>query len=87
MFQSPQWGSNSKDNQFLKIFLTQSFSPRNGEAILKVKDEANGYSFKEFQSPQWGSNSKVYLHHSFEAMKEFQSPQWGSNSKDKNYLL
>ena len=36
LFQSPQWGSNSKVYAFPHIpFFSLSFSPRNGEVILK----------------------------------------------------
>ena len=38
-----------------------SFSPRNGEVILKANNdvlEQENKALKEFQSPQWGSNSK-----------------------------
>ena len=37
-FQSPQWGSNSKDDyDFGEKSFNFSFSPRNGEVILKEK--------------------------------------------------
>ena len=36
----------------------QSFSPRNGEVILKLKNNILRYMALRFQSPQWGSNSK-----------------------------
>ena len=35
LFQSPQWGSNSKGNVLTKGLRLSSFSPRNGEVILK----------------------------------------------------
>ena len=35
-----------------------SFSPRNGEVILKLKDVNLDDYADGFQSPQWGSNSK-----------------------------
>ena len=35
MFQSPQWGSNSKDKKTNRKLAKTSFSPRNGEVILK----------------------------------------------------
>ena len=36
MFQSPQWGDNSKDVGTIGYFLISvTFSPRNGEIILK----------------------------------------------------
>ena len=62
------------------IKIKTSFSPRNGEVILKVihiKDS----SFIKFQSPQWGSNSKDVEFQSNLYRSRFQSPQWGSNSK------
>ena len=36
MFQSPQWGSNSKEGEKFMSTFNLSFSPRNGEAILKL---------------------------------------------------
>ena len=36
-FQSPQWGSNSKDDLSMSLNYSIRFSPRNGEVILKVK--------------------------------------------------
>ena len=37
MFQSPQWGSNSKEVSFYSHHnKNMSFSPRNGEVILKA---------------------------------------------------
>ena len=36
MFQSPQWGSNSKVTVRVKSLEYNGFSPRNGEVILKV---------------------------------------------------
>ena len=35
VFQSPQWGSNSKAKENLWKLISSSFSPRNGEVILK----------------------------------------------------
>ena len=35
-----------------------SFSPLNGEIILKVKSGALDFLDNRFQSPQWGNNSK-----------------------------
>ena len=57
-FQSPQWGSNSKNSISLKAHTgLKCFSPLSGEVILKLigSDRA---TVREFQSPQWGSNSK-----------------------------
>ena len=38
-----------------------SFSPRNGEVILKFLIGPITVFIYEFQSPQWGSNSKVLM--------------------------
>ena len=58
---APQWGSNSKDDSLSSIYdVNTSFSPRNGEVILKVTKLAN-WQKRLFQSPQWGSNSKENL--------------------------
>ena len=62
-----------------------SFSPRNGEVILKLIDSFDiALAPRMFQSPQWGSNSKVMEDELEMDMKSFQSPQWGSNSKVLN---
>ena len=37
---------------------TSSFSPRNGEIILKERMRLLSISLDAFQSPQWGDNSK-----------------------------
>ena len=60
MFQSPQWGSNSKVDTKTRDELLghESFSPRNGEVILKLAKVAAYIPREAFQSPQWGSNSK-----------------------------
>ena len=58
-FQSPQWGSNSKESKHASrgSALTEFQSPQWGSnskelpVVVKEKPE-------EFQSPQWGSNSK-----------------------------
>ena len=39
MFQSPQWGSNSKVVSRTTNFYLYRFSPRNGEVILKAMSE------------------------------------------------
>ena len=80
-FQSPQWGSNSKEENSFRDFEGQSFSPLNGEVILKSKDEQRKIVAERFQSPQWGSNSKAVETYFVEVPVSFQSPQWGSNSK------
>ena len=59
----------------------QSFSPRNGEVILKVYYTQVVVKSDQFQSPQWGSNSKEYGIPYGPKNLRFQSPQWGSNSK------
>ena len=57
---SPQWGSNSKDNIKEDSGLELgSFSPRNGEVILKWQSTGPLTMDTMFQSPQWGSNSKA----------------------------
>ena len=86
MFQSPQWGSNSKWLDAGYRECEGCFSPRNGEVIL------NGVPFfkvciLEFQSPQWGSNSKAQWSEEQKAAAAFQSPQWGSNSKISMIML
>ena len=58
-----------------------SFSPRNGEVILKMENGFQVRTSTSFQSPQWGSNSKVIFHLFALVFFVFQSPQWGSNSK------
>ena len=84
MFQSPQWGDNSKEESSkLSMRYMSSFSPRNGEIILKVTTATlSDPPLTMFQSPQWGDNSKgedslfeIWLY-------RFQSPQWGDNSKE-----
>ena len=37
MFQSPQWGSNSKGKDEKSVAIGPCFSPRNGEVILKYE--------------------------------------------------
>ena len=64
-----------------------SFSPLNGEVILKYTSFPPWLFRRQFQSPQWGSNSKVKVNGNLYTKKylaEFQSPQWGSNSKGLN---
>ena len=39
MFQSPQWGSNSKVEMDAYLNKDFSFSPRNGEVILKILEK------------------------------------------------
>ena len=58
-----------------------SFSPRNGEVILKINPVLQKHWQFKFQSPQWGSNSKEKELKELVAVVAFQSPQWGSNSK------
>ena len=58
-FQSPQWGSNSKEAcEVFNLGGKMGFSPRNGEVILKTTNCSFKMGGRKFQSPQWGSNSK-----------------------------
>ena len=60
-----------------------SFSPHNGEVILKAKEMSDLLiELHEFQSPQWGDNSKEIRILVPAEMSAFQSPQWGDNSKE-----
>ena len=52
-FQSPQWGSNSKDDLSMSLNYSIRFSPRNGEVILKANKKANRKLAKSF-SPRNG---------------------------------
>ena len=61
LFQSPQWGSNSKADFLKEYDRLSSFSPRNGEVILKYYIAPRLGQIMKFQSPQWGSNSKGEL--------------------------
>ena len=82
MFQSPQWGSNPKEQQkFKSCRIGSSFSPRNGEVILKALATLTSAATAAFQSPQWGSNPKGVYHQPEMVLVVFQSPQWGSNPK------
>lgn len=47
-FQSPQWGSNSKDYMQSQIRTYKSFSTRNGGVILKSTVERSQDMTKEF---------------------------------------
>ena len=59
MFQSPQWGSNSKDTRPDNAVTYNEFqSPQWGSNSKDVQEKYKGFAL-EFQSPQWGSNSKV----------------------------
>ena len=53
LFQSPQWGSNSKGNVLTKGLRLSSFSPRNGEVILK-KTNSSGFCVRRSFSPRNG---------------------------------
>ena len=44
-FQSPQWGSNSKELGVALDVTPISFSPRNGEVILKELQRVLQYAF------------------------------------------
>ena len=60
MFQSPQWGSNSKGFKAVmgpKAQVAMFQSPQWGSNSKDIdKEDEEGVSL--FQSPQWGSNSK-----------------------------
>ena len=60
LFQSPQWGSNSKgvDKNERRIENEEFQSPQWG-SNSKVITNSNLKAVVLFQSPQWGSNSKV----------------------------
>ena len=53
MFQSPQWGSNSKVTIAKFKCFKDGFSPRNGEVILKKLVNFSSY-FKQSFSPRNG---------------------------------
>ena len=59
MFQSPQWGSNSKGANELckKLELIEFQSPQWGSNSKDSYAKKRRYRYW-FQSPQWGSNSK-----------------------------
>ena len=81
MFQSPQWGSNSKDGvmkatEFLGLFQSPQWGSNSKDRTPKGASWMNG-----FQSPQWRNNSKVKPKNILDGFKLFQSPQWGNNSK------
>ena len=62
MFQSPQWGNNSKAALYAKLVGAKGFqSPQwgnNSKDFWQVRTNTG----KGFQSPQWGNNSKGTLH-------------------------
>ena len=62
-----------------------TFSPRNGEIILKSYIRTMTGATIPFQSPQWGDNSKGKAARLCISAANFQSPQWGDNSKGHNY--
>ena len=83
VFQSPQWGSNSKVKLAFFGGEPLSFSPRNGEVILKVEENQHNKRLAGF-SPRNGEvilKNSISIIHSF--LFWFQSPQWGSNSKEE----
>ena len=54
-FQSPQWGSNSKGTGKVTIQdPEESFSPRNGEVILKTLESRGNELIRECFSPRNG---------------------------------
>ena len=59
VFQSPQWGSNSKDRQIRQPPLLVEFQSPQWGSNSKVGALFMLSQQKSFQSPQWGSNSKV----------------------------
>ena len=87
MFQSPQWGSNSKEIVKRHDSTIAEFqSPQWGSNSKEYESECQK-AISLFQSPQWGSNSKVTeALVPFGTTREFQSPQWGSNSKATSLL-
>ena len=61
MFQSPQWGDNSKGVKLFRERNPLSFqSPQWGDNS-KAVEEARLEKARKFQSPQWGDNSKGTL--------------------------
>ena len=82
-FQSPQWGSNSKEKWTKAQFEKASFSPRNGEVILKSNLVLTSRNLLSF-SPRNGEVilKPKFLQHGL-GHTTFQSPQWGSNSKEE----
>ena len=78
MFQSPQWGDNSKagsTSNVVNIYIR--FSPRNGEIILKVTNNSSHKTLVQFQSPQWGDNSKAPISYSESRLEIRFSPRNG----------
>ena len=59
MFQSPQWGSNSKEGTFYAVKNVLAFQSPQWGSNSKVLKEDVLCNTHLFQSPQWGSNSKV----------------------------
>ena len=57
-----------------------SFSPRDGEAILKKDLLQIGEKLYEFQSPQWGDNSKA-------RMKTHGIYAWGFSPRNGEIIL
>ena len=58
VFQSPQWGSNSKEFSLTHGLLVRLFqSPQWGSNSKALFYLVGGFTYT-FQSPQWGSNSK-----------------------------
>ena len=82
-FQSPQWGDSSKGRHNIpsKGIRKPSFSPRNGEIVLKLAVVALVMPMVGF-SPRNGEivlkyDARYHYGHS----QQFQSPQWGDSSK------
>ena len=84
-FQSPQWGSNSKEAESTaEVNAPNSFSPRNGEVILKCRIPIYKWDCIGFSPRNGEVILKLIILLSQNAYTLFQSPQWGSNSKGFN---
>ena len=59
MFQSPQWGSNSKGSEQFLVRINARFQSPQWGSNSKAYNIGRNVSVVVFQSPQWGSNSKV----------------------------
>ena len=61
LFQSPQWGDNSKalEDDRAEFQIGKFQSPQWGDNSKVLVYSGNSKIRSEFQSPQWGDNSKV----------------------------
>ena len=59
MFQSPQWGNNSKAALYAKLVGAKGFQSPQWGNNSKDSWQVRTNTGKGFQSPQWGNNSKV----------------------------